>query len=390
MKFFFLLLFLLFPFGQVFRIPIPFLSQSILIFDLVLVIVVPLWFLLVGFKKIKDTPLIKPFSLFIIISFLSLVLNPLRLSLYELIFSGLYLVRLILYLGIFILAYNFLKEKKENYQFLSSGLIFSAVIFAFFGFWQYFFYPDIRNLLYLGWDPHYGRLVSTFFDPNFSGIILIFTFFLVLHINFTNKTNLPLLLLGIFWLALLLTFSRSSYLAFIVGLLVYGFWQKRQKLFLMLTFLFLISIFLLPKPVGEGGKLGRTVSSLARVENWQQSLKIFLDHPFWGVGFNTYKFAREKYGFLPTSEFDRHFESGADNSLLFILSTLGMVGFLGFVYLGKKITEKLTVFSKPLFWASVSALLIHSFFQNSLFYPWVMFWMFLIMALSTNSKEKSI
>ena len=42
--------------------------------------------------------------------------------------------------------------------------------------------------------------------------------------------------------------------------------------------------FMLPRPGGEGVRLGRTASTLARVDNFRESLEIFTNNPVFGVG----------------------------------------------------------------------------------------------------------
>ena len=50
-----------------------------------------------------------------------------------------------------------------------------------------FVYPDLRNLWYLGWDPHYYRVFATLLDPNYVGILLVLTIFVWIYIWVNNK-----------------------------------------------------------------------------------------------------------------------------------------------------------------------------------------------------------
>ena len=76
-----------------------------------------------------------------------------------------------------------------------------------------------------GWDPHIGRLLSTWFDPNFIGgflgFILSITIALGLYYWKEKRTKLALVLgiIGFIGLiALYLTYSRSGYLTLMAGL----------------------------------------------------------------------------------------------------------------------------------------------------------------------------
>jgi len=84
--------------------------------------------------------------------------------------SFLYLFRLIDY-GIFVFALTQLKIKYPPYL----GFIFAGSLISIWGLWQYFVMPDVRFLNIFGWDNHYYRLISTLFDPAFTGIVLVIT-----------------------------------------------------------------------------------------------------------------------------------------------------------------------------------------------------------------------
>jgi len=83
---------------------------------------------------------------------------------------------------------------------------------ALFGLVQYFFWPDLIALKYLNWDDHYFRLISLFLDPNFTGIILIFTFILF-HFDKDKWLMNKNIVLAILLLSISLTYSRSTFLS---------------------------------------------------------------------------------------------------------------------------------------------------------------------------------
>ena len=130
--------------------------------------------------------------------------------------------------------------------------------------------------------------------------------------------------------ALLLTYSRSSYLALFAAIVAIAIFKKQFKLILVIV-VFLLSLFLLPRPGGEGVKLERLVSAKQRLSNYQLGLEFWRQNPVFGLGFNTLKYYRDN----PAS----HSASGLDSSLIFVLATTGMVGMLAYLNLLKSLWQ---------------------------------------------------
>jgi hypothetical protein len=127
--------------------------------------------------------------------------------------AGLYLIRTLMYLCLALIC-RF--EAKLNRLF-SWILIFILIT----GLIQYFLYPNLRNLLYLGYDPHTGRLFGLFLDPNVLGLVCVWSCFWFS----TKQSSLPQ---QVNWLSavlalvcLILTFSRISYLVFLISVFFY-------------------------------------------------------------------------------------------------------------------------------------------------------------------------
>jgi len=294
-------------------------------------------------------------------------------------------MRWLVYAGLYFVLFDvrrFLFKQKDLLIFL----VILGVAIAFFGFVQYFLWPNLKPLETLNWDPHYYRLVSTFLDPGFTGLILVLTLIILVNLLFKNKSNRWLILAGgIVYIALVLTHSRSSYLAFLVGMGIISWLRKNTKLFVVALVVLLLSLLVLPQPKGEGGKLARTYTISYRFKNWQNALTIIKDHPLLGVGFNAYRYAQRDYGFLEEEKWqETHAGAGVDSSLLFVLATTGILGLISYLwYLGsagvlafwqrKKVIGIVCL-------ASLGAILAHSFFLNSLFYPWVMGWLAILLA----------
>ncbi len=110
------------------------------------------------------------------------------------------------------------------------GLYAVGVGLGLIGLIQFFMYPDLRNLMYLGWDPHYYRLFSTLLDPNYMGLLLVFT--LLMGFGIFTKKHSVWIIAGqlVTFVALLLTYSRSSFLALGAAIVVWTLIRKNWKL----------------------------------------------------------------------------------------------------------------------------------------------------------------
>lgn len=379
----FLIYLALFPFGQLTRVPLQIFESPEVRFyltDIVLFFLLFSWgiwrFLLLK-KKYQLPPLAIPIFSFSIICLLSLGLGSPLLSNREALVAGLYLVRWLVYAGIYFVVADikdyFKWSKPSNLQ---NFLIIIGVAIALFGLVQYFLWPNLKLLKMLEWDPHYYRLVGTFLDPGFTGLILVLTLILIVTLGWDKKDKRGWVAAGLItYIALALTYSRASYLAYLTGIGVISFVKKLPKLFIGAILIGVLTLIMLPQPAGEGGKLERTYSIEARIRNWQQSITIVQDHPFLGVGFNAYRYAQRDYGFLKDKWQVSHAGAGADSSILFVLATTGILGASFYLWLWWKTLKSHNLAVT----ASVLALLAHSLFNNSLFYPWLMAWMWILL-----------
>lgn len=249
---------------------------------------------------------------------------------------------------------------------------------------QYLFFPDVRSLQISEWDPHYFRVVGSFLDPGFVSIILVFLLFRFWTRPFYKDHKKNNYLWAFTYLIFAFTYSRSGYLAFLIGTTLYSYYQKSWRILLGSSLIVLATLIFLPRfPGGEGVKLERTSSIYARIINWQNSLTIFKDHPVIGVGFNTYRYAQKDYGYLDDSKWLKsHAGAGADSSLLFVAATTGIIGLISYIFYLR--TLWVHEQSNPYFKICLAALLAHSMFLNSLFYPFVLFWITLQVSIFSS------
>lgn len=295
-----------------------------------------------------------------------------------------YLLRLTIYIYFLLFVFNFTRGSKVKKDLLFNGLILVSFFSAIFGWVQYFWFPDFRPFTVFGWDDHLYRLIGTFLDPGFTSIVIVLGIVAALYKYFSSGNKKLVLLLAFLLLSLAFTYSRAGYLSLFAGALYLAVSEKKIKEITLTLVAFLFIVLALPRPAGEGVKLERTASSNAKLINYSQTLKIIQKSPVFGIGFNNLCLARET--FFANKEHDSHSCSGSDSSLLLILATTGVVGFIIFIWclvsLLSLIAAK-TIYGK-VFFSSLIALFIHSLFVNSLFYPWVMGWMMISLAISLS------
>jgi len=146
----------------------------------------------------------------------------------------------------------------------------------------------------------------------------------------------------------------------------------------------------------EGTNLFRSTSTKARIGSTENALLIFQKNPFLGVGFNTYRYAQKRYKLVNSFnkwEID-HGGAGTDNSFLFILATTGIIGITSYSFLwiktlllAKKNLGKNNI--APVLIASSVGLFVDSFFINSLFYPFILAWMWIVIGLTEEHDVSS-
>ncbi len=397
-KLFTLLLIIAFPLGEIAKFSfdngISFTANDVAVFTVFLY-----WGyrVLLGKNKLKGK-LRKPFLIFSVLASVSLLLNVPKYPVNQILVAFLYLVRWVVYSSIYFSAVNFSKEVKK---YIKQLMYVSGLLIALIGYGQYFFYSNLKNLYYLGWDDHLYRLFSSFLDPNFAGIILVLVFILsfAMFYESLSKQGNGKFLFGIssliIFISIFLTYSRSAIIALIVSAFVFLSLMKMKKLILVFVFIIFAMLVLSPDAfIRENTNFFRTASSGARLESINYSIEIFKSSPVYGIGFNAYRYSLYQHGFISGKLWEvSHGGSAPDNSFLFVLATTGVVGFAGFLYLlysmFKRVCEQISSNKKEImsvvFIASLSGVLASSFFINSFFYSFILAWIWLLAAVTENS-----
>ena len=381
--------------GQLVRISIFGQEGSFTVSDILVLILAVAFVLHSFFNKVAivlPKKLMLPVCVFSLSAASSTVFALNQFSKKEIFISSLFLFRFLLYFSILILTLNIVKRTKiENWLniFFATG---SALVFL--GFVQFLFVPNLLFLTPYGWDPHKMRIVSTFLDPNFTGVVFVFLASFSLS-KYLYKKSLGLFLIFLFSsIAIFLTFSRSSYLAFLCALLVIGSLKSFKMTFLIILIFSFSFIFVPQARERITGAITFDETAKARVESWQKALFVFREHFLIGVGFNTYRYSQASYGFFENDQsLGGHSGAGSDSSLLLVAATTGVFGLGAFLWMLASIYKTIAKSSKKSFialgtLASFIALLVHSQFVNSLFFPQIMllFWFF----VGISSRENNL
>lgn len=360
----------LFPFGQIIRVGI---VQPI---D----VIVGLAAVYTIYAKLKRPKVFKYIQNFLIIASFSWFFSIFIFQQIQALYGLLYLFRLIAYSYFFIYVWNFAREK-GNKELLIISLQSIAIISAVIGWVQFIVFPDIKPLFIWGWDMHLFRLVGTFFDPTFLGLIIVFGLLVFMYQYMNTRNNLHVLPIIFLLVSLAFTYSRASYLAFFAGVLFISLTKKMYKQLFIVMVGLVVLILILPTAKNHSIELFRSFSVVARVENYQSTLKIFFKSPVFGVGYDNMCIAYNK--FIGYQKFSSHACSGSDSSLLFILATTGVLGLIVFIYVVSKIKNSVSHSTYYILLStSFIALLAHSLFSNSMFYPWIMGWMVILLGLA--------
>lgn len=373
------------PMGEILRIPVG--NGTLLPVD-VAVFLIALWGLVSMIYQKKKPLFLNEILIFSGVALVSLLANYFTLTTNQFITAGLYLVRWVSYAGVYMAVTSLTHRSQKR---VVSLMLASSLLIALFGCVQYVLYPNLRNLAYLGWDVHLYRLFSSFFDPNFTGVFLSLGFFLflaiTLRVRVTNDKKIGLaLLMGITMIAIVLTYSRSAYTMVFLGSLGMIFLSKYKKLAVGIgigSFMLLLAFILIIKPRSEGTNLLRTTSSKARLVSTQNAISIFLHSPVYGIGFNAYRYAQIRFGYLSEKDANSSLAAaGTDNSFLFILATTGLIGFFAYLWLYGKMfvyawKRRDTLYG--LAWiGSFVGLSSTAFVINSLFYPFILVWLWVL------------
>jgi len=385
-------------------------------------VIMPL-FVLWGLDKIRNDRRIRvgkigsAILLFVGVMVLTFLLNALRFEPRQMLSAFVLMGRFGMYVVISFMAFDLLDRDREGAfrGLLILCMMLSMTLIVLLGFLQLKFFPSFLELgMHLdGWDPHIGRLLSTWFDPNFIGGFLAFllpvALSLALYFKRNDQVKMAIFLGGISVLslvALYLTFSRSGYLALIAALGILTFFKSR-KLLVALVILAMLGFSLSPRVqertmgavdsakglIGLDSQKPLDPTAQLRVYSWRFAGEIIADYPLIGAGFGRYAYEINSRGHGLLSD---HSAGGSDSSLLTIWAQTGIFGFLGYLAIGfvaavvaiKRIWGKEDFDSYLLLGllSGFAGLMVHSVFVNSLLYALMMTYLWTGLALMDEKK----
>lgn len=256
---------------------------------------------------------------------------------------------------------------------LYSNIKYILTIFVILSFGIFIVSPDMRFLYIMGWDDHYYRLTGLFLDPGFTGLWILWTLLLWIedYIQTPKSTKIHLLrtiIIVVCITSISLTFSRATYLSAFFAILTWSVLKKAKLFSTILIVSIITSIYLAPKPGGEGVNLTRTSTINYRIINYEESLQTVQISPIFGIGFNNIpSFKNANYQSLTQN----HSSGGYDMSILTLLTTTGAIGTFLWLMIWKQILFNYKNFHKrfiPLIYSFSISIFIHGFFHNSWFY----------------------
>jgi len=335
------------------------------------------------------------FAGFVAVNLLAIGVTAVRFDLTagQVAFSTLYLIRWSLYAAGYLFALTALRSAA------APRLIRAAVtvcgVFAGFGIMQSIFLPNFAFIVYpdaipyIDWDIQGHRLVSTFLDPNFAGAFIMFGLFFVHAQSADRKPSYPLL--ALFWVALILTLSRSSIIATLVGLSILTFRTRSfNRLLVPLAGFVLVAALVADRLIQFAGAYNKLTllgpSALTRLGDWLLAWRIFIDNPLLGVGYNTFGIIRSAYGSIGVGSG----AFGSDGGILYMAAVSGILGVtllgaglwrlmaLGWrTYQMRELPQSVRVLGLALHvW--IPSLVIQSAASNSIFYPFIIGLLFLL------------
>lgn len=381
----------LFLMGNVARLEI---RQGIFVtpIDLGVVLLLPLsiFYIASAQKKISENPMSKYIVAFTLTLAFSLITNIFFLSTKDILIASLYFVRFFAYLQLILIFTLFEKSFSKKYLWY---LGITVSIASLFGFVQYALYNNLRNLEYLGWDVHHYRIFGSFLDPNFAGVIFLLGGAISYYFTRTakgraKKASYTATIVNL--TALILTYSRTAYIALAASLLVLAKNVTNRKIVALTVIALCAALIFIPKNLtSEGVKLFRTTSIEAREEEYIQGLRVFWEHPITGVGFNAYR----AYNPREVSKYPENAANGIPNSYLLTLATAGIMGLAGIIYFFWGITRLIRTTKDSnldmLLILATTIVATSALFENTFYYNFIMFLYFCVLGTVIRLRESN-
>jgi O-antigen ligase len=404
------------------------LNYSLYLFDLLFLIILPLW-LITRFKSLKNKGL-----LFLIIIYLLINSFFVAANFYPALYSSMRILEVLLFFLIFLdLAKSKVFFDKTAYLIFISGVLQSIIAFS-----QFFIQKSLR-LKYLG-ESVLGpeilgvakleingekiiRGYGTFPHPNLLGAFLFIAFIAGLYFTLKKDPETPFNLpkqfkfksifldlikkihfrigLMIIFIGIVVTFSRSIWLitVYLLFLLTLKYFKYLFNKRVFLKYLLPIAIFLFITIIGFYQFIPARVctvncqdQSFSLRQNYLHFSKTIIKHNFI-LGIGPGQFSSEFKKINPTNLAEWNIQP-VHNFYLLVWSEVGLIGFfLLFIFISKHITTINLSFHNELFLIAFGGFLLLGFFDH---YFWTLpqgqfiFWLTLALLISSGKIKSGI
>lgn len=265
--------------------------------DILVLTCFALWIIYLLRRKItlSENPLIKPISIYLAIGLLSLIsavflIKTIPLETIHIQKGLLHLFRRIEYFSLFFIFYTSIRSIKQIKTYLLI-LVFTVVAVSLYGFGQkYLYWPAYSTMnreFAKGWQLYlteHARVLSTFgghYDLAafiMMALITLWSLFFGVKILFYRLTLLIVIAFA-FW-TLILTASRTSFIAYLFGLLVmFFFWTFKKGIFWSASRFLVVSLLSVVLMLSFGD-LSERFTKLLRIDQRISSIKSLLMSPF--------------------------------------------------------------------------------------------------------------
>lgn len=399
--------------GQLVRIPLPGQGGGLLVSDIAMMTVLAAVGAHIifsrGFRKRivgTDVWLVAAFLPFFVWSLWLLVINSSWLGRGPFVVSLFYWLRLSAILLLLPACVWLVRENNTRRVFVVAW-VFVFVVIAMTGLAQYFLVSDL-SVLGGGWDPHDHRLVSTWLDPNFMGALLgmalLTSTTMAFSANSPKRSAVFLISATIFLAALVLTKSRSAWLATVLTTLLFSpfliLGRRALSSWAKVIIISLVTVSMMSGVVGVYllgdralGLIRGDETVRLRQEALQDIWPLASRHWLLGVGYNSYQYAALEEGLI--SDLSIHSRAGADNSALTLLVTTGVLGvtlfFVPWLILVVILLRRWILCANYQSFAATVAivlLFIHSQFVNSFLYAHLLIALIVLVAWAYTSREE--
>lgn len=275
-------------------------------------------------KGIYFTPLDLPILGYIIIRVIS------TYSGIDPVYSFRKLKEILLFSMIYIAAYNFDRKSFKTailVMIYANAIIVIARIIHMYWILGYYFGLEHRLSGFSGSYMRYGTILSIC-------ILLAISIMLFSRVKKVHRIlMIPALL--IFFIGLGMTMTRSSWVGLGAGLFVLGLFKHRYMIYILMV-TFVMGVLLSPPQIKT-----RLASFLSRKDAtfyqrevmWSWGLKVFKDHPVFGIGPGNVKKLRYAWREYPVEESVQDHMVHLHSNFMQVLVTLGITGSLAFTWL---------------------------------------------------------